>query len=111
MHDKPLAPGLGTNGPTVNTVLSNYLGNMGVLRCPSDNTVYDATGSSYSWNSALNGQDADHLDLLGLTTNPHQIPVMMDKEKFHILRGDLRAKNYLFADGHLKNLLELPIGP
>jgi prepilin-type N-terminal cleavage/methylation domain-containing protein/prepilin-type processing-associated H-X9-DG protein len=111
MYDKPLVPGLGTNGPTVNTVLSNYLGNMEVLHCPSDSTIYDATGSSYSWNSALNGQDADHLELLGLTDNPHQIPVMMDKEKFHILRGELRAKNYLFADGHLKNLLEMPVAP
>jgi prepilin-type N-terminal cleavage/methylation domain-containing protein/prepilin-type processing-associated H-X9-DG protein len=111
MYDKSLVPGMGTNGPTINMVLSNYLGNVEILHCPSDPTVYQATGSSYSWNSALNGQDADHLSLLGLTDYPHQIPVMMDKEKFHILRGELRAKNYLFADGHIKNLLEITVPP
>ena len=30
---------------------------------------------------------------------------MFDKEKFHIARGDAKAKNFLYADGHIKNLL------
>ena len=111
MFDKSV-DSIGTNRPTIDVVLAAQLGNLQVLRCPSDNQgIFEATRSSYSWNSALNGQDADHLELLGLTDNPHQIPVMMDKEKFHILRGELRAKNYLFADGHLKNLLEMPVAP
>jgi prepilin-type N-terminal cleavage/methylation domain-containing protein/prepilin-type processing-associated H-X9-DG protein len=109
MYDKPLVPGTGTNGPVINEVLSNFLDNVEILHCPSDKIIYDATGCSYSWNSALNGQDADRLNLLGITDLPHQIPVMMDKDKFHILRGETRAKNYLFADGHLKNLLEITI--
>jgi prepilin-type processing-associated H-X9-DG protein len=29
------------------------------------------------------------------------------KEKFHIARGDSMAKNFLYADGHIKNLLAI----
>ena len=35
----------------------------------------------------------------------HQMPLMFDKEKFHAARGDNKAKNFLYADGHIKNLL------
>src|SRR5215831_4485775 len=58
-------------GPEI--VLSNHLGNVNVLRCPSDKwksdtppplparaaTYFDQTGSSYSWTGLLNGQDVD----------------------------------------------------
>jgi prepilin-type N-terminal cleavage/methylation domain-containing protein/prepilin-type processing-associated H-X9-DG protein len=110
MYDRSTNAVTGTNGQSVDLVLSNHLGSLAVLRCPSDGKqIYETTGSSYSWNSALNGQDADHLDLVGLTDKPHQIPVMFDKEKFHIVRGHARAVNYLFADGHIKNLLEIQV--
>jgi prepilin-type N-terminal cleavage/methylation domain-containing protein/prepilin-type processing-associated H-X9-DG protein len=110
MYDKSTGADATNNRPSMDTVLSNHLGNQLVLRCPSDrNGVYEATGSSYSWNSALNGQDADHLDLIGITDQPHQIPVMFDKEKFHLVRGYARALNYLYADGHIRNLLELQV--
>jgi hypothetical protein len=33
------------------------------------------------------------------------MPLMFDKEKFHIARGEAKAKNYLYADSHIKNLL------
>jgi prepilin-type N-terminal cleavage/methylation domain-containing protein/prepilin-type processing-associated H-X9-DG protein len=112
MYDKSTDPNVGTNRPTVDIVLSNNLVNLEVLRCPSDKQgIFEATGSSYAWNSALNGQDADHLDLLNLTGKPHQIPVMFDKEAFHIVRGYNRGVNYLFADGHIKNLLEIQVPP
>jgi prepilin-type N-terminal cleavage/methylation domain-containing protein/prepilin-type processing-associated H-X9-DG protein len=110
LFDKSTNPLIGTNRPTVDVVLSNQLGSVMVLRCPSDNMkIFETTGSSYSWNSALNGQDADHLNLLGITDKPHQIPVMFDKEKFHILRGPTKAINYLYADGHIKNLMEVEV--
>jgi prepilin-type N-terminal cleavage/methylation domain-containing protein/prepilin-type processing-associated H-X9-DG protein len=106
MRDKSLST---TNElPSPDMVLSNYLGNVRVLQCPSDRQrLFQTTGSSYSWNSLLNGQDADHLTALGLSFNPHQIPLMFDKDKFHALRGDKKAVNYLYADGHLKNLLTI----
>ncbi len=100
-------------------VLSNQLGNLKVLYCPSDKwpadktlpypqkapTYFSQTGSSFAWNTLLNGQDADHLSAMGLSFDPHQIPLMYDKEKFHRARGEGKARNFLYADGHIKNLL------
>lgn len=94
--------------PPPNVVLSNYLGNVNVMRCPSDKRqVFENTGSSYAWNSLLNGQDADHLTALGIKFDPHQIPLMFDKDRFHAARGPKKALNFLYADGHIKNLLEM----
>jgi len=95
-------------GPDV--VLSNYLGAAQVLKCPSDKKqVFERTRSSYSWNSLLNGQDAEHLRVnlldVELHFEPHEIPVMFDKEAFHKARGPKKGVNYLYADGHIKNLL------
>lgn len=106
MRDKSLTT---TNElPSPDLVLSNYLGNVRVLQCPSDRqNVFQTTGSSYSWNSLLNGQDADHLTALGLRFDPHQIPLMFDKDRFHKARGPKKEVNYLYADGHIKNLLAI----
>jgi prepilin-type processing-associated H-X9-DG protein len=94
--------------PSPDQVLSNYLGNVYVLRCPSDSRqVYEQTRSSYSWNSLLNGEDADHLSALGLKFEPHQIPLMFDKERFHAAGGKKTGQNFLYADGHIKNLLAI----
>ena len=106
MNDKSLTT---TNPyPPPDVVLSNYLGNLNVLRCPSDKKqVFETTGSSYAWNSLLNGEDADHLSAFGIKFDPHQIPLMFDKDKFHAARGPKKALNFLYADGHIKNLLEM----
>jgi len=94
--------------PSPDQVLSNHLGNINVLRCPSDNhRVFEQTRSSYSWNSLLNGQDADRLSALGLKFEPHQIPLMFDKEKFHAAQGKKTGQNFLYADGHIRNLLAI----
>lgn len=109
MRDRPV----GTNSvpgdlPGPDTVLSNQLGNVRVLRCPSDDRqIYARSGSSYAWNNLLNGQDADHLQIFGMSFSPHQIPVMYDKEDFHKARGENKSVNYLYADGHIKNLLTI----
>jgi type II secretory pathway pseudopilin PulG len=106
MRDQALTATNELPGP--DQVLSNYLGNVRVLRCPSDfQRLFETTGSSYSWNSLLNGQNADRLTVLGLNFNPHQIPLMFDKEKFHAARGEKKAQNFLYADGHIKNLLAI----
>ncbi len=96
-----------TNGfPSVDRVLARELGNVHVLRCPSDRQgLFERTGSSYSWNSLLNGQDADRLRIFTFEFAPTQVPVMYDKEDFHAARGPGREVNYLYADGHIKNLL------
>lgn len=92
--------------PTMERVLSNHVGNVLVFKCPSDRKgLYEQTGSSYFWNNPLNGQNADHLKLLMLDLGSSQIPVMFDKEAFHAARGEKKGVNYLYADGHIKNLL------
>ena len=103
-----------TNAPPTNALpgpdvaLSNYLGAVKVLRCPSDRKrIYEQTGSSYAWNSLLNGQDAEQLKVLNMDFDPHQIPVFFDKEAFHSARGQKKGVNYLYADGHIKNLLAI----
>ena len=55
----------------------------------------------------LNGQDADRLHVMGMNFDPHQIPLLFDKEKFHASRGEPKARNFLYADGHIKNLLAI----
>jgi prepilin-type processing-associated H-X9-DG protein len=32
---------------------------------------------------------------------------MFDKDTPHIARGEAKGKNFLYADGHIKNLLEM----
>jgi prepilin-type N-terminal cleavage/methylation domain-containing protein/prepilin-type processing-associated H-X9-DG protein len=94
--------------PGINQVLAPQLGNTNVLHCPSDNQqLFQLTGSSYSWNSLLNGQDADHLTVLNMPFAPQQVPVVYDKDAFHAARGPNKGVNYLYADGHIKNLMEM----
>jgi prepilin-type N-terminal cleavage/methylation domain-containing protein len=107
--------------PSPDQAISNQLGNIRVLLCPSDKwpngqqkplpqlgeTYFEQTGCSYSWNSLLNGEDADRLTALGLRFDPHQIPLMFDKETFHAARGVKKGVNYLYADSHIKNLLAI----
>lgn len=93
---------------SIDQVLFPYLRAPRVFRCPSDRRgFFEVTGSSYSWNSLLNGQDAFHLRVFTLDFDPHQIPVVFDKEAFHAARGPGRGVNYLYADGHIKNLLAI----
>ena len=106
MRDKSLT--ISNDLPSPDMVLSNHLGNIKVLQCPSDKEhLFERTGCSYSWNSLLNGQDAEHLQALGMSFDPHQIPLMFDKEAFHAARGAKKGVNYLYGDDHIKNLLVL----
>jgi prepilin-type N-terminal cleavage/methylation domain-containing protein len=117
MRDQSLT---GTNDlPGPDQVLSNQLGNLNVLKCPSDAlapdlpkpfpqkgaTWFDQTGSSYSWNPFLNGQDPEHLQALGMNFAPSEIPLMFDKQTFHLARGAAKGQNWLYGDTHIKNLL------
>ena len=93
--------------PAIQTVLAPQLGNTNVLRCPSDREqFFERTGSSYSWNSLLNGEDADRLEVFNIKFSPHEIPVAYDKEAFHARSGNTGV-NYLYADGHIRNLLAM----
>jgi prepilin-type N-terminal cleavage/methylation domain-containing protein len=114
-------PGVTNTYPGPDVVLSNHLGNVNVLLCPSDKwkadtgvpfptrpaTYFGQTGSSYSWNNLLNGQNADQLEAMGMKFAPMQIPLMFDKEGFHAARGPKKDVNYLYGDNHIKNLLAI----
>jgi prepilin-type N-terminal cleavage/methylation domain-containing protein/prepilin-type processing-associated H-X9-DG protein len=105
MSDRPLA-GAPTNLQTMDVVLGGPLGSKQVLRCPSDNRrLFEQTGSSYSWNSLVNGQKADRLQVMNLSLAMTKIPLVFDKQGFHAVLGAKHAVNYLYADGHIKNLL------
>jgi prepilin-type N-terminal cleavage/methylation domain-containing protein/prepilin-type processing-associated H-X9-DG protein len=97
-----------TNLLRMDLVLSNDLGNVRVLLCPSDkNDLFGQTGTSYAWNTLINGQDADRMNVMNLDFDPHNIPLAFDKETFHAAVGSGRGVNYLYADGHIKNLLTI----
>ncbi|NBR84051.1 MAG: type II secretion system protein [Verrucomicrobia bacterium] len=109
---------LGTNSvPATNTVplpapdavLMSYAGgNSNLWRCPSDRLdVFQQTGTSYAWNSLLNGQDADRLVVMNIAFGQHVIPVFYDKDNFHKDRGPGKEVNFLYADGHINKLLEM----
>ncbi len=94
--------------PSPDVVLARNLSGTNVWQCPSDRDgIFTQSGSSYAWNSLLNGQDADHLKVFLLDPGQHNIPVFYDKESFHKAVGVDKEVNFLYADGHIRNLLEL----
>jgi prepilin-type N-terminal cleavage/methylation domain-containing protein/prepilin-type processing-associated H-X9-DG protein len=100
--------GPASNQPTINLVLAPQLGSTNVLFCPSDNQqLFQQSGSSYSWNYLVNTQKADQLHMMNLPPAMTRIPLVLDKTGFHALLGTNHAVNYLYADGHIKNLLTL----
>jgi prepilin-type N-terminal cleavage/methylation domain-containing protein/prepilin-type processing-associated H-X9-DG protein len=68
-----------------------------VFACPADRKFAAATGTSYGWNTALNGQSAAALNFFNKDDHT-QIPVIFDKEGFHPYEKD--KVNVLYADGH-----------
>ena len=108
----PLAAGrksLDENVPVIDTVLAAYLPDPRVFACPADKSLAAATGTSYYWNSVLSGQPAVNLNFLSLATDLSKIPVIVDKEGWHIRSED--KVNHLFADGHAANHLRLFTDP
>ncbi len=86
--------------PALDTVLEPYVPDPAVFRCSQDHErIWETTGTSYLWNSLVNGQPVGSLKLLELTENQAGIPLMSDKENFHKHIGD--EVNVLYADGHV----------
>ncbi len=98
----------GGDNATIDTVLADYAESEAAFRCPSDPGIWQAAGTSYFWNPALNGQRANALDFLGLTDSAIRIPVLSDKEGWH--QGGGPEVNILYADGHVTNGLNLSLG-
>jgi prepilin-type N-terminal cleavage/methylation domain-containing protein/prepilin-type processing-associated H-X9-DG protein len=98
------------NTPVLDTVLLPYVREKRIFACPSDSKFARTTGTSYFWNTAINGQRINALDFMKLTEDPSRIPVISDKEGFHPYLD--KKVNILYADGHatkdLKFSTDLP---
>lgn len=95
--------------PAIDTVLLEYVGDEFAFQCPSDHEgIFEKTGSSYFWNSLINGQRMGNMDLLGMIRQESGIPIASDKENFHQHVGD--GVNVLYADGHVTRRLQFVIG-
>lgn len=81
----------------LDTVLSAYTDDPRIFACPSDPDVAATTGTSYYWNSALNGQAIASLNLFQMIDQLSRIPVFSDKEGWH--RYSEERVNVLYADG------------
>ena len=90
--------------PALDTVLIEYVRDEYAFECPADHRFFKETGTSYFWNSLINGQRMGNMNLLGLTDNAAGIPLMSDKENFHQNVGD--GVNILYADGHVLKELQ-----
>ncbi len=90
--------------------LRPYVNDVICFWCPSDHEkIYEKTGTSYFWNSTLNGQDIADIDFLGISQNTAGIPIVADKENFHKNVGD--EVNVLYVDGHVKRELQFIVDP
>ena len=90
--------------PVIDNTLDKYLHGKPVFACPSDDIWAATTGTSYGWNTALNGQSATNLNFLGMVVDARHIPVLADKGKKRD-GGDVHPYienkvNILYADGH-----------
>ncbi|HRJ72334.1 MAG TPA: prepilin-type N-terminal cleavage/methylation domain-containing protein [Terrimicrobiaceae bacterium] len=89
----------------IDNTLDRYIENSAVFTCPSGRRLAETTGTSYFWNSTLNGQPVANLNFLGLVSDLSRIPVLVDKEGWHKHTDD--RVNHLFADGHATKELRL----
>lgn len=119
----PSAPPL----PRICDVLGPYVGkaagtntNALVFKCPADNDwFFEVEGSSYQWNTALNGKRIDLEAYLGsfsaatssngviiwttnatLVQNAVSVPLLADYDEFHP-RPPKSGKNLVHMDGHV----------
>lgn len=93
--------------PAIDTILAPYVPDRRAFACPADGRLARETGTSYYWNSVLNGQSAANLNFLSLTAESSRIPVLLDKEGWHP-GGKVQ---HLFADGHAGQTLRLLAEP
>lgn len=86
------------NVPVIDDTLNQYAPDPRVFICPADNLgVGSSTGTSYYWNSALDGQSVASLHFLTIYTLSN-IPLLSDKQGFHPYVQN--KVNMLYADGH-----------
>ena len=125
--DPPLPRICDVLGPDLGKT-SGTNGSTPVFRCPADNDwFFEVEGSSYQWNSGLNGQRIDlgennhfHGVIVSngtvvwqtnglITFSPVSTPLLVDYDDFHP-RPPRSGKNAAYMDGHAA-ILELQASP
>lgn len=96
-----------TETPVIERVLLDYVNDDTVFDCPADHEFYKNTGSSYFWNTLINGQRMGSMDLLGIIKQEAGIPIISDKENFHKYVG--AEVNILYADGSIHKGLQFTV--
>ena len=87
------------NVPAMDNTLNQYTDSPDAFYCPADTAqLFQTTGSSYIWNSLINGQNTANLDFMGIANQGSHIPVVSDKQNFHNYGGV--QVNILYVDGH-----------
>lgn len=93
--------------PVLDNTLTAQVSDARIFTCPADKQgVAAKTGTSYFWNSALNGQNIATLNFLRVQDTT-RIPILSDKDKFHpYLPFEV---NVLYADGHATRDLKFSV--
>jgi prepilin-type N-terminal cleavage/methylation domain-containing protein/prepilin-type processing-associated H-X9-DG protein len=92
----------------IDTTLNAYTSSRDVFRCPADTKqLWQSSGTSYLWDSLLNGQNVTQLEFFGMVTNSSHIPLISDKENFHKYQ-DVQV-NILYADGHVAKEIQFTV--
>lgn len=91
-------------------VLADYVGDPGVFRCPADDELFAASGSSYMWNTTQNGRHKLQTSFFGAENRPEVVPLVLDKEAFHGSE-DGGGVQMLYADYHISNRIEFNVSP
>jgi prepilin-type processing-associated H-X9-DG protein len=84
--------------PVIDNTLDKYVTQPKTFACPADKNYAQESGTSYVWNVTLNGQALASLNFLGVVDNYSRIPIIADKEGFHLYSEN--KVNILYADGH-----------
>jgi prepilin-type processing-associated H-X9-DG protein len=86
--------------PALADVLASYVEkNMAVFACPSDETYYPVEGTSYEYpNLILANRKRQELEE---SKRYKTTWVLYDFEDVHGTPGEVGARNYLYADGHV----------
>jgi prepilin-type N-terminal cleavage/methylation domain-containing protein/prepilin-type processing-associated H-X9-DG protein len=93
------------NVPVIDNTLNAYVRDPRVFVCPGDTQgIAAATGTSYFWNNALNGQSITNLQFFFSKGVNSEIPILADKQGFHPYAAN--KVNILYADGHASQELK-----
>ena len=91
---------LNQNVPVIDNTLNAYAANPAIYACPADaRGLAASTGTSYYWNTALDGQSLVNLNFLKIIEDHSRIPILADKEPNHPYTEN--KVNLLYADGHV----------